>query len=305
MYRPTFSTAAIRSKWHLADIFNKNFFYVLMFLNFGLLIVAYFIQSVVIHNSLFPGGLTGWAAAIHYVTDWPISYVLFTFNIPIMIIGLKIFDLRYIIISIAGMTLLSFWLEFWSGTPKLEIESKLLSGIFAAIVTGFGTGLYMRVNGSAGGLDVITAIIKRKFSIPMGTASSMFNFINVCLAAIIYDINIAIYSAIYIYIFGIVVNKVIVGFSQRKAILIITTHPEEITYGITRKLDRGVTYLKGLGSFSKSSTRIVFTIINMVEVGRLKEIIHEVDPHALICVLDTAEVIGKKFLTWENQGYTK
>jgi len=42
----------------------------------------------------------------------------------------------------------------------------------------------------------------------------------------------------------------------------------------------------------------------MTELGRLKEMLFLIDPEAFIAISDTAEVIGKRFLTWEDEGFT-
>ena len=41
----------------------------------------------------------------------------------------------------------------------------------------------------------------------------------------------------------------------------------------------------------------------MLELGRLKQYLYEIDPDAFMAVNDTAEVIGKKFLSWEDEGF--
>ena len=49
--------------------------------------------------------------------------------------------------------------------------------------------------------------------------------------------------------------------------------------------------------------RVIYTVINLLELGRLKEYLFETDPDAFIAVQDTGDVIGRRFLTWEEEGY--
>jgi len=42
-----------------------------------------------------------------------------------------------------------------------------------------------------------------------------------------------------------------------------------------------------------------------LELGRLKEYLFETDPDAFDSVQDTGDVIGKRFLTWEEEGFRK
>ena len=48
---------------------------------------------------------------------------------------------------------------------------------------------------------------------------------------------------------------------------------------------------------------MIYTVINLLELGRLKEYLFETDPKAFIAVQDTGDVIGKRFLTWEEEGF--
>ena len=96
--------------------------------------------------------------------------------------------------------------------------------------------------------------------------------------------------------FSWVMQRVLTGFSQRKSIFIITEHPEEVVHQAIRKIDRGATYFLAEGSHSHTPKRVVYTVINLLELGRLKQHLFETDPDAFVVVNDTAEVIGTRFL---------
>ena len=50
---------------------------------------------------------------------------------------------------------------------------------------------------------------------------------------------------------------------------------------------------------------MVYCVINMYELGRLKDIMFELDPDAYVMVTHTTEVIGNRFHSWEDEGYRK
>ena len=87
--------------------------------------------------------------------------------------------------------------------------------------------------------------------------------------------------------------------------IIITDHPKAVAEGVVKRLDRGVTFFHGAGSRSGDPKEIVYTVINMIELGRLKELLFQIDPAAFVVVHHTAEVIGHRFLTWEEEGYRR
>ena len=48
---------------------------------------------------------------------------------------------------------------------------------------------------------------------------------------------------------------------------------------------------------------VIYTVINLIELGRLKEYLFNTDPNAFIAIQDTGDVIGKRFFSWEDQGF--
>ena len=68
-------------------------------------------------------------------------------------------------------------------------------------------------------------------------------------------------------------------------------------------MDRGLTYFHAYGGLDHEPREVIYTVINMLELGRLKQYLYEIDPDAFMPVNDTAEVIGKKFLSWEDEGF--
>ncbi len=107
------------------------------------------------------------------------------------------------------------------------------------------------------------------------------------------------------YVFSWSLQRVQAGFSQRKSLFIISRKPEEVAEKVFRKLDRGFTYFHAYGGFGHEPKEVIYTVINLLELGRLKQYLFETDPDAFMAVNDTAEVIGRRFLTWEEEGYER
>ena len=162
----------------------------------------------------------------------------------------------------------------------------------------------MRFGGSCGGIEIIAQVLRKKFSIPMGNTYITINAIPLIGAVIIRDIDIALYTGVFMYVQSYVLQKVQTGFSQRKAIFIVSHQTDVIAEQVMKRLDRGVTFFHASGGWTHEEQRVIYTVINMTELGRLKEMLFLIDPEAFIAISDTAEVIGKRFLTWEDEGFT-
>jgi hypothetical protein len=59
-------------------------------------------------------------------------------------------------------------------------------------------------------------------------------------------------------------------------------------------LHRGATLLEGTGAYTGSSKKIIFRIITLTELSKMKELVFDIAPHAFMVVNDTLEVIGRR-----------
>jgi len=68
-----------------------------------------------------------------------------------------------------------------------------------------------------------------------------------------------------------------------------------------KDMDRGVTILKGQGSFTKQNRNILYCVVAKNEFVKLKQVITAVDPHAFVVVSDVHDVLGEGFTLDENK----
>jgi len=112
-------------------------------------------------------------------------------------------------------------------------------------------------------------------------------------AAFKIPLEMILYTLIYLYATSHFVNLVVTGFSQRKAIMIISSKWELISKEIMDHLQRGVTVVRGEGGYTGQELRILYSVIAFQELSRFKEVIRRVDPQAFVVVSETLEVMGK------------
>jgi uncharacterized membrane-anchored protein YitT (DUF2179 family) len=264
----------------------------------GLIIVGSALCAVAINGILIPrqflsGGFTGLALVVHYLLPFlPVGGLYFFFNIPLFILGWRFVGRRFFLYSIAGMFIFSAavqWLQV-----SLPVYDQLLSALLAGIISGVGSGIILRSWGSAGGTDILSVILAKRFSIRLGTTVLAFNCIILCAAAILLSLESALYTLIYLFVTSYVLNIVVTGLSQRKAVYIISPRWREISKGIIEEINRGATIIHSEGGFSGAEHRMVYTVITFRELARLKRLINRVDPNAFVVVSDTLEVMGQQ-----------
>ncbi len=148
--------------------------------------------------------------------------------------------------------------------------------------------------GSAGGLDIVSVYLNKRFGFRIGAIGFAANTLVLGAGALLYDLDLTLYSIIFLFIGARVTDAVITGFNKRKSIMIISDNAQEIADTILARQGRGVTFLKGEGAFTKKEKKIIFTITSLTELPKMKELILSLDPDAFVVVNDTLEVLGKR-----------
>ena len=259
----------------------------------GSALCAVAINGILIPRHFLSGGFTGLALILHYILpSLPLGGVYFLLNVPNYAFGWKYVGRRFFAYSVAGMFIFSAAIQ--GIHVALPVYDQLLSSLLAGIIVGVGSGIVLKSLGSAGGTDILSVILVKLFSIRLGTTILAFNAIILGAAALLFTLEKALYTLIYLYISSHMVNLVVMGLSQRKAVFVISPQWKGISQRIMEDIQRGVTIIQGQGAFSGQEQHIIYTVISFRELPRLKRLVRAQDPDAFVVVSDTSEVIGKR-----------
>jgi len=271
----------------------KQMIYNLILISLGSALVAIALNGIIIPHKFVSGGLTGLALGLHYLfPSLPVSWLYFFMNIPLFVIGWKFVGRRFFYYSIVGMAIFSAMVG-WVNVP-LPVQDKILSALFAGIITGIGAGIILKSKGSAGGTDILSVVLLNRFSVRVGSTILAFNIIVLTAASVLFSLESALYTLVYMYVASRIVEVVLTGLSQRKAVIIISPKWEEISQKILMEIVRGVTFIKGQGAYSGKDENILYTVITFRELPRVKDIVRETDPEAFVVVHETLEVMGHR-----------
>jgi uncharacterized membrane-anchored protein YitT (DUF2179 family) len=264
----------------------------LVLISLGSALCSTAINGILIPHKFFSAGFTGVALIIHYIFPYlSVAVIYLILNVPVFALGWMYIGRRFFIFSIAG-TFIFIGTLAWIHIP-LPVHDKMLGAILAGIIAGVGSGIILRSLGSAGGLDILSIIFLKRFSIRLGSTILAFNSLILLAGAVLFSLEEALYTLIYIFVSSYIVNFVVTGLSQRKAVYIISPRWEEISHEIMRKIQRGVTVIKGQGGYTGRDEQILYTVISFRELPQLKQLIRGVDPSAFVVVTDTLEVMGQ------------
>ena len=101
----------------------------------------------------------------------------------------------------------------------------------------------------------------------------MVDFLVTLLGAITFGIDIGLYGLLSVIVNGVVIDKIIAGFKVKSEITIISPKNKEISQYILNDLERGCTFIKGVGAFTGNDTSLLYTVLDRREFIKLKTIL--------------------------------
>ncbi|BCZ44139.1 membrane protein [Clostridium gelidum] len=266
----------------------------------GCIISSLGVNIFLSHAKLLSGGATGIGLLLEYTMGIPVGIVVLLINIPLLIISYKKLNKSFIIYTTIGMLCLSLSLIITrplSNLVALDNLDLLLYCIYGGVLCGVGYGLVFLRNGSTGGTDIITMLIRRKYSnFNIGGLGFSLNLIIIIIGAFTSGITEALYTLISLFIQSIVLDKMLKGFSSKKLLLILTVKEEEIINYVIKDLNRGITSLFAEGEYTHDRKKMLYCIVTSRQMIELNTAIHDIDPTAFITIVDISEVRGKGFI---------
>ena len=262
----------------------------------GSLISGIAINTFLIPHHLFSGGVSGVAMILYFLFDWPIGLQIIVLNIPIFYAAYRLLDRDYVICGVFGMLIFSVATDATRFLSTINlVDDTLLAAIYGGVITGIGSGMIFRVSGSAGGTDTIATIIKKYYSLNVGLVGFSINVFLMLVAAVLFGVKPAMYTLLSFFVGSRVTDTVIEGINRKKTILIISEMNIEIAEAILEEVGRGATFLEGTGAYTGQDKKVLFVVVTLTQIAKIKFIVEKVDPHAFMIVQDAAEVLGHGF----------
>jgi len=272
----------------------KPILFNLLLIAVGTIVFVIGMNSVLIPNRLFGGGITGTAMVLHYMfPSLDVGLAYFLLNVPLMLVGWFYISRRFMLYTTFGMGFLSLAAAIIK-SPAARMQDPILAALFAGVVCGVGAGIILRSLGSGGGLDILAILGNQKFGFRPGSVSFFFNAAVLLAGAHLFGLEIALYCLIYVFTSTRVLDAILRGFNQRMLTLIISEKYQQITEEIFKRVNRGATFIKGQGAYSGEERNLIFTVTTLTELSRLKDVVFNIDPGAFVVINDTLEVLGKR-----------
>lgn len=248
-----------------------------------------------IPNQIAPGGLSGLATIIYYLWGIPVGFFTLLLNVPLFILSLRELGSKFIIRTVYGTVLFSFFTDFLFSLIEPMTADSFLATLYGGVILGVGLGIVFRAGASTGGSDLAVLLFNKYFKITTGQAFLLVDTIVIVLAAFVFDLELALYAFLALFISSRLIDVVQESPYLTKAALIISSKPQIIEQKILEELKRGATSFKGKGVYTGAEREVILCVVSRLEVSRLKELVYKIDSSAFIVFIDTREVLGEGF----------
>jgi uncharacterized membrane-anchored protein YitT (DUF2179 family) len=260
----------------------------------GIAVIAASFQLFLVPNQIAAGGISGLGIILFHLLNIPVGLTILLLNVPLFLLSARLFGGRFIVRGLFGAVAMSVLVEVFSFLP-IATEDLLLASLYGGIMMGVGIALVFRARGSTGGTVLAAQVLNKLFGFTMGQSLLGVDFLVVAMAGIVFNLELAMYALISLFVTSRVIDLVQEGISNSKAALVISEYSEAISEKILREMDRGATILTGKGAYTGQSRDMVLIVVSQSEVPRLKAIVHAVDQRAFIIVGTAHEVLGEGF----------
>ncbi|ACD51540.1 membrane protein [Clostridium botulinum] len=264
----------------------------------GIILVALGNEYFFIPNNLAGGGITGIGIIINeFAPNISVGAITFILNAILLAISFIFingdFGIKTIYASL-GLSIMMWFIEKFCN-PVAITSDLIIATIFGTIIAAFGMALVFNQNSSTGGTDILAKILNKFFNLDIGKSLLIVDFIITFAAALVFGIDIGLYSMLSVIILGILVDNFIEGFNICKQVIIISQKNDEISKYIMDVLGRGCTFLKGTGGFTGNDSTVLYAVLSRNQFIKLKRFIQEIDTKAFITVGEVHEVLGEGF----------
>jgi uncharacterized membrane-anchored protein YitT (DUF2179 family) len=285
----------------------KDYAYIIL----GMLIYAIGFTAFILPHNIVIGGMAGFSTLVYYASAKaiPVSVVMYGTNVLLLLCGFKFLGRTFVVRTIFGATLLSVLIgcmeSYFTHHPPL-VSDITMSVVLGSMMCGLGIGFYYSHHGTAGGTDIIAAIMSKISNMSVGRVMMIVDMsIVACSFFLPYDgdmearvqvrTQIIMYGWLAIFIYSYITDKFLSSDRQTVQFFILSDKWHEIADRITKETGRGVTTWNATGFWTGTDRTMLMVWARKYDSLAIFKIVDEVDEHAYITNSYVRNVYGNGF----------
>jgi len=275
-----------------------------LIITFAALIYGVGTSLLVDPNNLAPGGMTGLAIVLNRLVGIGTGMWFLILNIPILLIAIMKFGIRFTISTIYATTMISVFTDLCTRYfGQYIIHDMILAVTIGSAMTAVAIGLIFKCHATSGGTDVIIKLLRLRYPhLKTGILYIMTDMVVIVIAAFVFhDLAAAMYSFLSVLVVSAVVDFVLYGRDGAKLIYIISDRPDIITARLLDELDIGATHVFAQGAYSGEKKKVIMCAIKKRLSPLAEDIVREEDPNAFMIITSASEIFGEGYKSYFDE----
>lgn len=264
---------------------------------FGCALFAIAIHVFVAPNQIAPGGVSGLAVVLNYLTGISIGTWSFLLNIPLLLLALCFLGKRFTLKTLVSVAVLSFLLDYVAVYLPEYSGDALLAALFGGVLSGAGLAFVFMSGSTTGGSDILSRLLQKKHPhVSIGKILLVIDAVVIFISVIVFRrIETGLYGMVTVFSTSRVIDSVLYGADTGKAVYVMSPKAQEISEQVIAQIGRGCTLFKATGAFTKNDSQVLLVAVRRSQFYPLKQLVYQMDPEAFVIVTDCSEIIGKGF----------
>lgn len=249
-------------------------------------------------SGFLPGGISGVSLIIqHYIPSLSLGVLNLMLNIPLVIFAFFFLGRNFLLRSMRTVLVLSITLDFLAPLLPTYSHNPLLSAIFGGCFVGLGLGIIFSNHSSTGGADLIVMSLKKlRPHLSLGTITMLIDGVIILAGGFVFgNIEAVLNGVVFTFFVTRAMDSYMSGAQAGKLAMIITDHGKGLGREIESKVQRGATLINATGSYTGNKKEIVMCALSRQQLPKLRQVVTDFDPAALLIVLEYNEVFGTGF----------
>ena len=262
------------------------------------LILGTFVYAVVYNlffykNNIVCGGASGISILTKEIMD-P-SVMILILNVLFLILSFIFLGKKKTLASLVGSILFPIMVRLTANIGNyitIDNSDMFLITIIGGVGAGLASGIVFKSGFTTGGTDIVNEIVAKYFKISIGTSVFIIDGLIVLAGGLIYGWTRVLYALIVLYIINIMIDKVVLGISNSKAVYITTDKDDDVIDYLLNELNLGITLINTRGGYTNKKDQIIMCVVPTIDYFLVSEGVEQIDPKAVVLVTDAYQTSG-------------
>lgn len=264
-----------------------------VFLLIGISIYAISYNLFFYKNNIVYGGASGISIITQNLID-P-SKMILILNVFFILLSFIFLGKKKTLGSLVGSLIYPLMVKLTSNIGDyivIENDNLLLIAVIGGVCVGTAAGIVFKSGFTTGGTDILNQIVAKYFKVSIGTSMLMTDGLVVLAGGFFFGWTRVLYAIIVLYIINLMVDKVVLGISNNKAVYITTSEDDVVCNYLLNELKLGITLIETRGGYTNKKDQIILCVVPTSEYFKVREGIQQIDKKAVILVTDAYQTSG-------------